>query len=131
MKSKEAKKFHVANLIKIAKADGKLTQEEVIFVKSVAIKMGVNSTDFNQIVLNVESVKEEIPVTAEGRIQALYEILTMMSLDMNAHEEEITICEHLGELIGYTKEQVDKAIKLSVDNVNEVITKEQIAAVIG
>ncbi len=131
MTTKEAKKFHVANLIKIAKADGKLTQEEVIFVKSVAIKLGVSSNEFNEVVLNIESVKEETPVTAEGRMNALYDILTMMSLDMDANEEEIKICAHLGELIGFTKEQVDKAIKLSVDNVNNVITKDQIAAAIA
>lgn len=131
MTTKEAKKFHIANLITIAKADGKLTQEEVIFVKSVAIKLGVSSNEFNEVVLNIESVKEEIPVTTDGRLQALYDILTMMSLDMDAHEEEIKICTHLGALIGFTSEQVDTAIKLSVANVNKVITKDQIAAAIG
>jgi uncharacterized tellurite resistance protein B-like protein len=130
MITKGVKKFHVANLISIAKADGVLTTEEVIFIKSVAIKLGVSSKEFNEVVLNAETVKEETPVTDDGRIQALFNILTMMSLDMNANEEEIRICEHLAELIGFTKEQVDKAIKLSVDNIDNVVTKDQLVAAI-
>lgn len=131
MTTKESKKFHVANLIKIAKADGKLTHEEVIFVKSVAIKLGVTSNEFNEVVLNVESVKEEVPVKQEGRVQALYDLVTMMSLDMEASSEEIEMCEHLGELIGFTKEQVDRAIKLAVDNVDSVVTKQEMEAVLA
>ena len=131
MTTKESKKFHVANLIKIAKADGKLTHEEVIFVKSVAIKLGITSSEFNEVVLNAETVKEEVPATKEGRMQALYDLVTMMSLDMEASSEEIEMCEHMGVLIGFTKEQVDKAIKLAVDNVNSVVTKQQMESVIA
>jgi hypothetical protein len=37
MVTKEIKKSLIANLIKIAKVDNKLTKEEVIFIKSTAI----------------------------------------------------------------------------------------------
>jgi len=131
MITKESKKNHIANLIKIAKADNVLTNEEVVFIKSIAIKLGITSNEFNEIALNTESVKEESPTTQEGKIQVLYEILTMMSLDMDANEEEIKICNHIGQLIGFSEEQVGKAIKLSVDNVDNVITKEQIASIVA
>ena len=131
MITKESKKNHIANLIKIAKADNVLTNEEVVFIKSIAIKLGITSNEFNEIALNTESVKQESPSTMEGKIQVLFEILTMMSLDLDAHEEEIKICNHIGQLIGFTEEQVGKAIKLSVDNVDNVITKEQIASIVA
>jgi uncharacterized tellurite resistance protein B-like protein len=130
MTTEETKKFHVANLIKMAKADNKLTQEEVIFVKSVAIKLGISSADFNEIVLNVESVKPEVPATTSSRISAFYDLLTMMSLDMDAHKDEVAMCAHLGELLGFTNGQVQNAIDLCVKNVDKVVSKQEVEAVL-
>lgn len=131
MVTKEIKKSHIANLIKIAKADNKLTQEEVIFIKSIAIKLGVSSADFNEVVLNVESIKEDLPVSSEGKIHALYDLLTLMSLDMNADQEEIDICKHIGSLIGFSEDKLNKAIQLAVNNVDNVVTKEQMLEVLA
>lgn len=125
MVTKEIKKNHIANLIKIAKADNKLTQEEVIFIKTVAIKLGLSSADFNEVALNVESIKSEPPVTNDGKIQVLYDILTLMSLDMTADSEEVEICKHIGGLMGFTDEQLSKVIQLSIDNLDNVLSKEQ------
>ena len=129
MMTKEEKHTHVANLIKVAKADKELTHEEVVFVKSIAMKLGVTSSDFNEIALNLESVRVKTPLAIEDKARQFYDILTLMSIDQEAHEEEEKMCRDLGEMIGFNEEQVEKAILLTKDNLDKVITPQQIAEI--
>jgi len=131
MKTKEIRKTHVANLIKIAKADRELTQEEILFVKTIAIKLEITSSEFNEITLNLEAVKTELPTTKEGKLRQLYDILTLMAIDADAHPEEEEMCKNVGKLIGFTEQQVMKAMRLTKENLDEVITPEQIEQIIA
>jgi hypothetical protein len=131
MMTKEEKHTHVANLIKLAKADKELVQDEVIFIKSIAIKIGVDSSDFNNIALNLESVKEVTPVSVEVKARQFYDILTLMSIDQKADEEEENLSRELGGKLGFSKDQVERAITITKDNLEKIITPEQIAEIVG
>jgi len=131
MMTKDEKHAHVANLIKIAKADRTLTPEEVIFIKSIAIKLEVSSSDFNQIVLNAEAVKDAVSYSSEVKMRQFYEMLTLMSIDGDADEHEEKICREVGTILGFNEEQVQRAIGLTKENLNKVVTPEQIAEVVG
>jgi hypothetical protein len=131
MMTKEEKHTHVANLIKLAKADKELVQDEVIFIKSIAIKIGVDSSDFNNIALNLESVKEVTPVSREVKARQFYDILTLMSIDQKADGEEENLSRELGGKLGFSKDQVERAITITKDNLEKVITPEQIAEIVG
>ncbi|PCI97682.1 MAG: hypothetical protein COB15_07450 [Flavobacteriales bacterium] len=131
MTTKEIRKTHVANLIKIAKADRELTHEEILFVKTIAIKLDITSAEFNEITLNLEAVKTELPTTQEGKLRQLYDILTIMAIDADAHPEEEEMCKSIGKLIGFSDEQVMKAMKLTKENLDKVITPEQIEQIIA
>ena len=131
MMTKEEKHTHVANLIKLAKADKELVQDEVIFIKSIAIKIGVDSSDFNNIALNLESVKEVTPVSVEVKARQFYDILTLMSIDQKADGEEENLSRELGGKLGFSKDQVERAITITKDNLEKVITPEQIAEIVG
>jgi hypothetical protein len=131
MMTKEEKHTHVANLIKLAKADKELVQDEVIFIKSIAIKIGVDSSDFNNIALNLESVKEVTPVSREVKARQFYDILTLMSIDQKADGEEENLSRELGGKLGFSKDQVERAITITKDNLEKIITPEQIAEIVG
>ena len=131
MMTKEEKHTHVANLIKLAKADKELVKDEVIFIKSIAIKIGVDSSDFNNIALNLESVKEVTPVSREVKARQFYDILTLMSIDQKADGEEENLSRELGGKLGFSKDQVERAITITKDNLEKVITPEQIAEIVG
>jgi hypothetical protein len=131
MMTKEEKHTHVANLIKLAKADKELVQDEVIFIKSIAIKIGVDSSDFNNIALNLESVKEVTPVSVEVKARQFYDILTLMSIDQKADEEEENLSRELGGKLGFSKDQVERAITITKDNLEKIITPDQIAEIVG
>ena len=131
MMTKEEKHTHVANLIKLAKSDRELIQDEVTFIKSIAIKLGVDSSDFNKIALNVESVKDVTPVSVEVKARQFYDILTLMSIDQKADKEEEKLSRELGQKLGFTNDQVERAITITKDNLDKVITPEQIAEIVG
>jgi len=131
MMTKEEKHTHVANLIKLAKSDKELVQDEVTFIKSIAIKLGVTSADFNEIALNVESVKDVAPFSAEAKARQFYDVLTLMSIDQKADEEEESLSRELGQKLGFSNDQVERAITLTKDNLDKVVTPEQIAEIVG
>jgi uncharacterized tellurite resistance protein B-like protein len=130
MMTKEEKHTHVANLIKVAKADRELTQEEVMFIKSIAIKLEISSNEFNQIALNSESIKEATPFNQDIKIKLFYDVLTLMIIDTDAHEEEEQLCKEIGKTLGFNEAQIYRAIKLSKENLETVVTPDQIAEII-
>jgi uncharacterized membrane protein (Fun14 family) len=57
-----------------------------------------------------------LPVSKETKIKVLYDVLTLISLDINADLEDIDICKRIGVLIGFSEENVNRVIQLIVGN---------------
>ena len=118
------KKGHIAALIKLAKADGAISEHEVNLIKMIAIRLGISSSDFNHIVLNSETVNSLPPSSREEREHYLYNIFMLMKIDLKTDEEEQKICEELALRLGFGVSEVKKAGEFMTANLKEVVSFE-------
>lgn len=122
------KKGHIAALIKLAKADGAVSQHEVNLIKIIAIRLGISSSDFNHIVLNSETVNAIPPSSRDEKEQYLYNIFMLMKIDLKTDEEEQKICEELGLRLGFGVDEVKRAGEFMTANLSDVVSFEEFKA---
>lgn len=125
------KKGHIATLIKIAKADGVISAHEVTLIKIIAIKMGISSDDFNEIVTNVDRVNSLPPSTKEEKEQYLYNIFLLMKADLKTDGEEQRICEELALRLGFGVSEVKRAADHMIANLDTVVSLDEFTQVLN
>jgi hypothetical protein len=119
------KKGHVAALIKLAKADGAISEHEVNLIKIIAIRLGVSNADFNHIVLNSETINSLPPSSREEREQYLYNVFLLMKIDLKTDDKEQEICEELGLRLGFEVTELKRAGEYMTSNLDKVISLDE------
>jgi uncharacterized tellurite resistance protein B-like protein len=104
-------KSHIRNLIDVAEADGHFVQVEKELLKSIAKRNGFNEKQIAEIHKNLEEVKLEIPEDSKARFHRFYDLIHMMSIDNEIHEEELKLCSELALKFGYHSDNVQDLIK--------------------
>ena len=99
----------LASLIKLAKSDGHVDHHEDMLLKFFAIKMGISGEDFQKIVAQADTIQVVVPNTLDERVEHMYKMLSMMKLDLVAHEEEIKMCHDLGIKLGFCYQRCGQA----------------------
>ncbi len=120
MNGLDDKKGHIASLIKLAQADGVISQYESNLIKMIAIRMGISSNDFNEIVINIDSINSLPPSKREEKEVYLYNIFMLMKIDLKTDPEEQSICEELALRLGFGVDEIKRAGEFMTANLNEV-----------
>jgi uncharacterized tellurite resistance protein B-like protein len=112
LKNRDASaKSHIKNLIEVAEADGHFAQVEKELLKSIAKRNGFSEKQISEIHKNLEKIKLEIPQDSKGRFHRFYDLIHMMSIDNEIHEEELKLCSQLALRFGYHRDNVQDLIK--------------------
>ena len=67
----------IANLIKLAKADGELDHREVMVIYGVAQKMGVSKLEMDEIIERAETIETSVPSEESDKIRYFYQLLIL------------------------------------------------------
>ena len=93
--------------------------------------MGISSSDFNEIVINVESINSLPPSSREEKETYLYHIFSLMKIDLKTDDDEQKICEELGLRLGFGVEEVKRAGEHMTDKMHDVVTIEEFKKVLN
>ena len=104
-------KSHIKNLIEVAEADGHFAQVEKELLKSIAKRNGFSEKQISEIHKNLEEIKLEIPQDSKARFHRFYDLIHMMSIDNEIHDEELKLCSQLALRFGYHRDNVQDLIK--------------------
>ena len=111
---------HVRNLVALAYADGKFSDEERQYVANVAIEVGMTSDEMKQIINNPESIRFIIPENDIEKIEQLYDLILLMMIDGNLNENEMIFCRAMAIKMKIPYQVVDemvaKVINFITDN---------------
>ena len=124
------KSSQLANLIKVAMADGNVNYFEDMFIKLIVGKMGISAQEFKYVVDNIDKVSFTAPKTDEQKVNYFWQTLQVMKMDMVADEKELDICREVGQRIGFTNAQVDKMVDYMGTNLRKVIQLNDFKALI-
>jgi len=95
------KETHVANLIRLARADGDVTPHEMILVQSLALRMEVDEATFQRIAKYPELVPHRIAKSEDDRRRQLCELIGLAHIDRKKTPEELKLLEHIGVQMGF------------------------------
>jgi uncharacterized tellurite resistance protein B-like protein len=128
---KATAKSHMRNLIEIAAADGGFGAEEQRLLEYAAQRNNISKAELKEIQSNTANVRFEVPRSEEERFFQLYDLVHMMSVDENIHNEELRLCEIFAIKFGYRKEVVRQMIDMIRQNIEKWIgPKETMQTVI-
>lgn len=106
---------HIRNLIALAYADGKFTDDEKMYIAMVAEESGINKEEFKKIVQNPEKIKFHVPKNDEDKIEELYDLILLMMVDGELDENEILFCRMIALKLGFSYQIVDEIVNAIID----------------
>jgi uncharacterized tellurite resistance protein B-like protein len=130
MYSKDVVKSHVKNLIKLAHADGKMAMNEVMFIQLMAHKMGLSKEEFEAITNDLNGVRDASPWDMEKKKELFSQLVTMVSSDLDIHEEELKLIDETGKGMGLPVKSVEDVAE-ALQNANDVLTVEKIKTILN
>lgn len=113
---------HFANVVKIARADSVITDEEKELLIRIAKNLHISLEEFTQIINNPEKFPINPPIDYEERIERLYRLTKMVLADGKAQPEEMNLLYKivigLNFSVNTAKKVCNTAIYLVADNTN-------------
>lgn len=101
---------HVKHLIQLAKADGQVHPHELIFIQSLALRMGIDGSVFQRIASHPDLVPFRMASREEDRFTQLCELVMLLHIDQQTEPEELAYVEKVGMKLGFSAEKVDKLV---------------------
>ena len=120
---KTTAKNHIKNLIELACADGKFTEEENELLISIAARNGISINRINDIKAGETKVLFGVPKTDSEKFSQIYDLVRMMLADQNIHPEEVRVSELFASRFGYPKGAIKgmvETIQHNIINGNDV-----------
>lgn len=111
---------HFANIVRIAKSDGKISSEEIEFLSKVSKKYNISDANFKEILKFPESIPTIAHLDCIERIERLYELMVMVKADRKIQEEEVMMLRRITTGLAFPLNRVDMIIDHSLSiNVEE------------
>ena len=121
----------IANLIKLAKADGELDHREVMLIYGIAHKNGVSKFDMDEIIQRADSIETSVPADDSEKIRYFYQLLILATVDSEVTEDEVALLTKVGGELELDASKVDKAIQYVLNNETTDLTDGTLAEIIG
>jgi uncharacterized tellurite resistance protein B-like protein len=115
-------------LIKMAQVDGHVNHFEQMNITMLSNTLGVDHRMVALLKKDLDTFKITPPETYEQKVEFFWRILTMMKMDMHAHDEEIKLCKELGEALQLPKHEVDALTDYMEGHVNKFINLDKFEA---
>ncbi len=113
---KQRNKGHFSAIVRVALADGKINQEEQLFLDRLAQNLEISDAEYHEILENPLKYPINPPYFRTERLERLYDLARMVHLDHHLGDKQDLVLRKLGLALGFTPENVnyivDKALVL-------------------
>lgn len=116
---KSRNRDHFAAIVRVALADGVISEEEKAFIDRLAIHLEIEDEEKASILENSDQHPINPPTTKQGRLERLYDLARMVLADHIADEAEKQLMKRMVVGLGFPTDQIetliDKAFTLIKD----------------
>lgn len=127
MNTKEQKISLLSDMIGFAIVDGKLHDREYLFLSIIAIELGINKQELNQ--LFHQEMHNEVIKSEFERIQQFYRLALLMHCDGTLHEREIVKIHEIGINMGLNPFAIKRVLKAMEQSPNRMISPDYLLKV--
>tara|TARA_B110000971_G_scaffold220136_1_gene262902 strand:+ start:259 stop:747 length:489 start_codon:yes stop_codon:yes gene_type:complete len=114
---------HFANIVKVAKVDGKITEGEKVLLIRVGKNLNITLEEFEIILKNPEKYPINPPVIYEERIARLFRLAKMILADGEAKAVETSLMRKIAVGLRFSIEKAEKICNKAIElvaNKNEL-----------
>lgn len=118
---KDRNRGHFASIVRVAIADGAITDQEKIFLDHLADRLEISDEDYTKILESPEKYPVNPPYLQINRIERLYDLARMVYADHILGPRQKEILKKFAIALGFTgniEDLVDKSLSLLVLNVD-------------
>jgi len=115
---------HFANIVRIAKSDNQISQEEVAFLAKVSKKYNISDENFKEILKFPENVQTIAHLDCIERIERLYELMIMVKADHQIQKEEVMMLRRIVTGLAFPLNRVDMIVDHSLTIDVETVSME-------
>ncbi|MES2545044.1 MAG: TerB family tellurite resistance protein [Bacteroidota bacterium] len=119
---KNRNKGHFSAIVRVATADGALSEEEIQFIDKLAKKLEISKDEYEEIMENPMKYPINPPHLYTQRLERLYDLSRMVFTDHVLGQKQKDILKKFALALGFTPGNVtyivDKALSLLVQNVD-------------
>jgi hypothetical protein len=94
----------------MAKIDGKVHAHELIFIQSLALRMGLDGSGFQHIVKYPDLVPLRISNTETERFRQLCELIVLLNIDFDKNLKGLEFLEKHGVKLGFTTQAAQDTV---------------------
>ncbi len=105
---KKRAKAHLSNLMKIAESDGSFDPIEVNYLLSLAGRFNVTEAELKRIQEQPSGVPYNPPTNDRERFDQLHQLVSMMLIDGEIHDQEMSVCKDYAERLELRSEFVER-----------------------
>ena len=120
---KQRNRDHFAAIVRVALADGIITDEEKAFLNRTAINLEIEEAEVAEIMANPDNYPINPPANEQRRLERLYDLTRMVYADHIADEGEIQLLNRLVIGLGFSTDDAqaiaEKALALVADGRDE------------
>ena len=120
---KQRNRDHFAAIVRVALADGIITDEEKAFLNRTAINLEIEEAEVAKIMANPDNYPINPPANEQRRLERLYDLTRMVYADHIADEGEVQLLNRLVIGLGFATDDAqaiaEKALALVADGRDE------------
>ncbi len=106
---------HLANIVKIARSNGKLNRDEIRLIKKVKKELNINDLAFRKIIRKPELYPINPPANYEERIERLYALCSMLLIDKESFDLSLKMLNKLAIGLGFPLKTHEKVVSVAVE----------------
>lgn len=112
----QVKLEHFRNLVSLAGADGIIQESERVALSKIAFELGMQLDRMNVMLNHSQEYTYLIPQNRENRDKQMQDMIELAMVDGELAKAELELIKTVGEKLGYNNEEVEKLIKIKLDD---------------
>ncbi|WP_299156251.1 TerB family tellurite resistance protein [uncultured Tenacibaculum sp.] len=101
-------KGHFASIVKIAKANGIISNGEQKLLDRAAKKLHINQVEYAEILKSPEKFPVNPPISYDERIERLYRLTKMVFADDHVHKDQVILMQKIAIALHFPIDNVEK-----------------------
>lgn len=110
---------HFAAIVRVALADGVISDEEMAFIKRTAINLEIEDSEYQHILKNAKDYPINPPAEKKQRIERLYDLTRMVYADNIADDEEKELLKRIVIGLGFAIDEADTIVEKALSIIDQ------------
>jgi len=115
----ERNQGHFAAIVRVALSDGKIVEEEHLFLQRLAKKLSIGEVAYAEILENPTNYPINPPTTYNRRLERLFDLVRIVYVDLEIEDKQIIMLERIAVGLGFAPSNVSYIVQKALNLVAE------------